>query len=109
MMYYDSLVWHIKLPQTAHNNVNQSIILLGTLNHIISFFTPEPTRGCCALFHIQFSSKCFSAPKYKHYLLLLKSAEFNEQDTSFLEYKHKHMMKYGAPPDKVTVLCYVLG
>ena len=37
---------------------------------------PEPTRGCCALFHIQNSSKCFSAPTYKHYLLLIKSAEF---------------------------------
>ena len=43
----------------------------------ISFFTPEPTRGCCALFHIQYSSKCFSAPTYKHYLLLLKSVEFH--------------------------------
>ena len=35
-----------------------------------------PTRGCCALFHIQYSSKCFSAPTYKHYLLLFKSVEF---------------------------------
>ena len=24
----------------------------------------------------------------------------NEQDTSFLDCKHKHMMKNGAPPDK---------
>ena len=37
---------------------------------------PEPTRGCCALFHIPYSSEFFSAPMYKHYLLLLKSAEF---------------------------------
>ena len=37
---------------------------------------PQPTRGCCALLHIQYSSKCFSAPTYKHYLHLLKSAEF---------------------------------
>ena len=37
---------------------------------------PEPTRGCCALFHIQYSSKYFSVPTYKHYLHLLKSAEF---------------------------------
>ena len=38
----------------------------------------EPTRGCCALFQIQYtgSSKCFSAPTYKHYLHLLHSAEF---------------------------------
>ena len=38
----------------------------------------EPTSWYCALFHIQFtfSSKCVSAPSYKHYLILLKSAEF---------------------------------
>ena len=28
----------------------------------------------------------------------------NEQDTSFLDCKHKHMMKSGAPPDIVRVL-----
>ena len=28
----------------------------------------------------------------------------NEQDTSFLDCKHKHMMKSGAPPDKFGVL-----
>ena len=28
----------------------------------------------------------------------------NEQDTSFFDCKHKHMMKSGAPPDKVSVL-----
>ena len=28
----------------------------------------------------------------------------NEQDTSFLDCKHKHMMKSGAPLDKVGVL-----
>ena len=26
--------------------------------------------------------------------------DINEQDTSFLDCKHKHMMKSGAPPDK---------
>ena len=40
------------------------------------FKMPEPNRGCSALFHIQYSSKCISAPTYKHYLLLLKSIEF---------------------------------
>ena len=30
--------------------------------------------------------------------------DYNEQDTSFLDCKHKHMMKSGAPPDKVGVL-----
>ena len=28
----------------------------------------------------------------------------NEQDTSFLDCKHKHMMKSGAPPEKFRVL-----
>ena len=32
----------------------------------------------------------------------------NEQDTSFLDYKHTHMMKSGAPPDKVGVLYCML-
>ena len=27
--------------------------------------------------------------------------DINEQDTSFLDCKHKHMMKNGAPPHKV--------
>ena len=29
--------------------------------------------------------------------------DINEQDTSFLDCKHKHMMKCGAPPDKFKV------
>ena len=28
----------------------------------------------------------------------------NQQDTSFLDCKHKHMMKSGPPPDKIRVL-----
>ena len=31
--------------------------------------------------------------------------DINEQDTSFLNCKHKHMMKSGAPPEKFIVLC----
>ena len=31
-------------------------------------------------------------------------SDINEQDTSFLDCKHKHMMKSGAPPNKVVVL-----
>ena len=34
--------------------------------------------------------------------------DINEQDTSFLDCKHKHMMKSGAPLDKVRVLYYYL-
>ena len=30
--------------------------------------------------------------------------DINEQDTSFVDCKHKHMMKSGAPPDKFAVL-----
>ena len=30
--------------------------------------------------------------------------DINEQDTSFLHCKHKHMMKSGSPPDKFRVL-----
>ena len=30
--------------------------------------------------------------------------DINEQDTSFLDCRHKHMMKNGAPPDKFGVL-----
>ena len=30
--------------------------------------------------------------------------DINEQDTSFFDCKHKHMMKSGAPPDKFGVL-----
>ena len=32
----------------------------------------------------------------------------NEQDASFLDCKHKHMMKSGAPPDKFGVLYRVV-
>ena len=30
--------------------------------------------------------------------------DINEQDTSFLNCKHKHMMKWGSPPDKFGLL-----
>ena len=35
--------------------------------------------------------------------------EINEQDTFFLDCKHKHMMKSGAPPHKVGVLYHLLA
>ena len=34
--------------------------------------------------------------------------DINKQDTSFIDYKHKHMLKSGAPPDKVRVLYCIL-
>ena len=36
----------------------------------------------------------------KNYYLQGILNDFNEQDTSSLDYKHKHMMKIGAPPNK---------
>ena len=33
--------------------------------------------------------------------------DINEQDTSFVDYKHKYMMKSGAPPDKFCPVPYV--
>ena len=35
--------------------------------------------------------------------------DINEQDTSLLDCKHKHMMKSGAPPDKIGVLHLLLS
>ena len=37
-----------------------------------------------------------------------KCSDINEQDTSFLDCKHKHMLKSGGPPDKVRVLYHLL-
>ena len=34
--------------------------------------------------------------------------DINEQGTSFLDCKHKHMMKSGAPPDKFGVLLHLV-
>ena len=34
--------------------------------------------------------------------------DISEQDTSLLDYKHKHMMKCGAPPDKFGILYRML-
>ena len=34
--------------------------------------------------------------------------DINGRDTSFLNYKHKHMIKSGDPPDKVGVLYCLL-
>ena len=34
--------------------------------------------------------------------------DINDRDTSFLNYKHEHMIKSGAPPDKVGVLYRLL-
>ena len=46
-------------------------------------------------------------PQETFYLLGVFN-DINEQDTRFLDCKHKHMMKSGAPSDKVRVLCSLL-
>ena len=38
-----------------------------------------------------------------------KLNDINEQDTSFIDSKHKHMMKCGAPPDKFGVLYRIIS
>ena len=40
----------------------------------------------------------------EHFYLQGILNDINEQDTSFLDCKHKHMTKSGAPPEKVRVL-----
>ena len=37
------------------------------------------------------------------YLRVIRN-DINEEDTSFFDCKHKHMMKSGAPPEKLGVL-----
>ena len=54
---------------------------------------------------------CLIVPgRHEKYIFAQKSVylqgllnDINEQDTSFLDCKHKHMMKCGAPPDKFGV------
>ena len=48
-------------------------------------------------------SNCALAGKESFYLHGIFN-DITEQDTSLLDCKHKHMMKSGAPPDKVGVL-----
>ena len=59
---------------------------------------------------------CFVVPD-RHGKCILTQTSFylqgildniNEEDTSFVDCKHKHMMKSGVPPDKVRVLYRLL-
>ena len=45
----------------------------------------------------------------RKFLLTRYINDINEQDTSFVDCKHKHMMKSGAPPDKFEALYYMLS
>ena len=53
----------------------------------------------CTFFWLKFSHASF----YLQGIL----DDINEQDSSFLDCKHKHMMKSGAPPDKFVPYMYV--
>ena len=43
---------------------------------------------------------------YTRKFLSTRYTDINEQDISFLDCKHTHMMKSGAPPDKFRVVPY---
>ena len=65
----------------------------------INFYFDFKTRLCLIVAGRQ--EKIFAQEGF--YLQGILDA-INEQDTSFLDCKHKHMMKSGAPPDKFGVL-----
>ena len=58
-------------------------------------------RSDCALYFLAGMRKYILAQESFYLEGILN--DINEQDTSFLDCKHKHMMKCGAPPDKFGV------
>ena len=58
-------------------------------------------RSDCALYFLAGMRKYIFAQESFYLEGILN--DINEQDTSFLDCKHKHMMKCGAPPDKFRV------
>ena len=66
----------------------------------INFYFDCKTRLCLI---VTGSKGKYIFPQESFYLQGLLD-DINEQDTSFLDCKHKHMMKNGAPPDKFGVL-----
>ena len=68
---------------------------------IINFYFDCKTRLCLIVPGRQ--EKIYFFAKESFYLQGIRD-DINEQDTSFLDCKHKHMMKSGAPPDKFGVL-----
>ena len=59
-------------------------------------------RPDCALYFLAAKRKCILAQESFYLQDILD--DIIEQDTSILDFKHKHMMKSGAPPDKFGVL-----
>ena len=58
-------------------------------------------RPDCALYFLAGMRKCSFAQDSFYLQGILN--DINNQDTSFLDCKHRHMMKCGAPPDKFGV------
>ena len=66
----------------------------------INFYFDCKTRLCLIVPYRK--EKIYFCAKKSYFQCLID--DINEQDTSFLDCKHKHMMKSGAPPDKFGVL-----
>ena len=69
---------------------------------LISLLVARPN---CVLYFLAGKKKCIFAQESFY---LGKLDDINEQDTSFLDCKHKHMMKSGARPDKFRVLYHMV-
>ena len=96
--------------------------LLGEIQQSICLFLVFMfTSQMALLFNINFYFDCKIRPclivpgRHEKYISAPESFylqgildDINEQDTSFLDCKHKHMMKSRAPPDKFRVLYCML-
>ena len=96
----------------------EKLYLLGKIRQSICLFCGfVSTSQMTLLFNINFYFDCkirlcLLAPSRHEKIIFAQESfylqgilnEMNEQDTSFLDCKHKHMMKCGAPPDKFGVL-----
>ena len=76
---------------------------MALLSNINFYFDYKPD---CALYFLAGKKKYIFAQE-KFYLQGILD-DINEQDASFLECKHKHMMKRGSPPDKFGVLYHMV-
>ena len=72
---------------------------MALLSNIINFYFDCKTKLCLFL-----AGKQKYIFAQENFYLQGTLDDINEQDISFLDCKHKHMMKSGAPPDKFRVL-----
>ena len=61
----------------------------------------------CMFFWVKFGKRKYVFAQESFYLQGILD-DINKQDTSFLDCKHKQMMKSGTPPDKVRVLYHMV-